>query len=204
MALVTLLCALFAGAFTTMAVLYFKQKQYLADALARYSPIIDLEAEQSRLSAANQWLQDEIAGFQQRSTEEHAKILRCYRDDEAAFLAKDNRNRASLCDEYQKALSRYEDLKKEISIAEDSLEDMSFGIYKPHFTFQTTAEYKARIDQLRSQQKEVVRDGRAATCPIQWTVNNSKTEGKRMIRLHSKLLLRFGARQNRPTPAFEK
>jgi hypothetical protein len=81
-------------------------------------------------------------------------------------------------------------LQKKISATEESLEDISFGVYKPHFTFQTPEEYKAKIDQLRIQQRDVLRQGRAVHCPDGWTVNNSKTEGKRMMRLHSRLALR--------------
>jgi len=135
-------------------------------------------------------LLSEHASAQQRLAEDHARLLKQYQDDQSAFLANDSRNRAQLAGEYQTAMQQFQVLKNEIIVAEDSLEDMSFGIYKPHFTFQTTEEYKARIEALRAQQKEATRDGRAAACSIAWTVNNSKTEGKRMIRLHSKLLLR--------------
>lgn len=36
----------------------------------------------------------------------------------------------------------------------------------------------------------MVRDGKAAFCPVVWTVGESKREGKRMVKLNSKLLLR--------------
>jgi Domain of unknown function (DUF4041)/T5orf172 domain len=185
-----LVAVLFVVAFVVMMIFYFRLKQYSSDALARYSPIIDLEAEHSRLSSANRQLHEETVAHRQRAAEDHARLLQQYRDAEAAFLANDVKNRESLSSEYQSALARYQELKKEISIAEDSLDDMSFGIYKPHFTFKTTEEYKAKIEELRVRQREVVRGGGAAQCSIGWTVNNSKTEGKRMIRLHSKLLLR--------------
>lgn len=185
-----LIAALFALAFLGTGILYIRLKRHAANALARYSPIADLEAEQLRLSETNRRLQEETAALRGKSAEEHAFLMQQYRDAENAFLTNDAKNRESLASEYQAALAHYQELKKEIAVAEDSLEDMSFGIYAPHFTFQTTEEYKAKIEVLRHQQREVVRDGRAAQCSIAWTVNNSKTEGKRMIRLHSKLLLR--------------
>lgn len=185
-----LIAAISALAFIAIVALFFRLKRYTANAMARYSKIIDLEAEQSRLAAANRRLREEAIAQQERAAEDHARLLQQFRDAEAAFLADDSRNRESLSREYQAGLARYQDLKREIDAAEDSLEDMSFGIYKPHFTFKTTEEYKARIELLRTRQREVVRGGRATECSIAWTVNNSKTEGKRMIRLHSKLMLR--------------
>ena len=73
---------------------------------------------------------------------------------------------------------------------EENLEDLSFGLYKPHFTFQTSDEYKAALEELRDKARKMIRDGRAAVCPIHWTVGNSLKEGERMVKLHEKVLLR--------------
>src|SRR5437868_3172162 len=35
----------------------------------------------------------------------------------------------------------YENLLKEISIVEENLEDISYGLYKPHFNYNTSEEY---------------------------------------------------------------
>ena len=184
------LAVIFGCALAVVSVLFARAKKYTAAALARYSRIIDLEGEQATLEAANRRLHDEMMASQQRAVQEHARLVQQYRDAEAAFLENDNKVRAALVAEYTTALARYQDLQKEIAVAEDSLEDISFGIYKPHFTFQTPEEYKAKIEILRTQQRDLVRQDGATQCPVAWTVNNSKTEGKRMIRLHSKLILR--------------
>jgi hypothetical protein len=70
------------------------------------------------------------------------------------------------------------------------LEDISFGLYKPHFDFQTPEQYKSALEKLRDQERQFVRDGHAAACPINWTVGNSQREGARMVRLNTKLILR--------------
>jgi hypothetical protein len=57
--------------------------------------------------------------FQQRSAEEHTRLLQQYREAEAAFLANDNKARMAPEPEYQTALARYEELKKEIAVAEE-------------------------------------------------------------------------------------
>ena len=174
----------------TLGVLYVRTKQYTTAALARYSGIIDIESEQARLATENRRLSEDTLAIQRRAADDHSRALHQYREAESVFLTNNTRARETLTAEYQTALLRYQDLQKEIAVAEDSLENISFGLYKPHFTFETPEEYKAKIELLRSQQKDVVREGRAATCPLGWTVNNSKSEGTKMIRHHSKLMLR--------------
>jgi cell division protein FtsL len=173
-----------------LSILYARYRRRTTAALSRYSQLINLEEEEARLSAANLRVREEAKGFEQRAAEEHKRLLSQHRDAEAIFLQKEETTRAALAAEYQTALARYQELQKEIAIGEDSLEDLSFGLYKPHFTFQTPDEYKAKIELLRNQQRDVVRDGRAAQCHIAWTVGNSQMEGKRMIRQNSQLMLR--------------
>ena len=179
----TAVASLFGVALFIVTILYARQQKQTAKTLARYSQIVNLEGEEARLSATNLQMRQETTAHQQRATEEHGRLLKQYQDAEASFLLNDQKARTVLS-------TRYQELQKEIAIGEDSLEDISFGLYEPHFTFQTPEEYKAKIELLRSQQRDVVRNGGAAQCPMAWTVNNSKVEGKRMIRLHSKLMLR--------------
>lgn len=82
------------------------------------------------------------------------------------------------------------ELAKEVSLLEVNLEDISFGLYKPHFTFKTSEEYKMALEGLRDKEREAVRDGRAAVCRTQWTVGNSAREGQRMTKQYLKLMLR--------------
>ena len=100
------------------------------------------------------------------------------------------RERAQLSQDYNKALSTFDALKKEIALLEENLEDISFGLYKPHFNFTTSDEYKVVFENLRNQERQLIRDGKAAVCPVKWTVGNSEREGARMVRLNTKLLLR--------------
>ena len=177
-------------ALLVVCVFYARHYKHAAGALVRYSQIINLENEEARLSASNARLQEQMTAFEQRATAEHARLLQQGRETEAALLKNEETRRALLSREYETALARYQELKKEIALGEDSLEDLSFGLYKPHFTFQTPDEYKTKIEVVRRRQSDIMRSGDAATCSVPWTVNNSKTEGTRMIRLHSKLMLR--------------
>lgn len=66
----------------------------------------------------------------------------------------------------------------------------SFALYKPKFNFQSSDEYKKRLDLIRGKQKALIKNGKAASGSQTWTVNNSKSEGKKMVNDMVKLVLR--------------
>lgn len=64
----------------------------------------------------------------------------------------------------------------------------SFGLYKPHFAFANSTEYKDELTKVRTQQKECIKAGRAATGRDDWAVNGDKRKGAKMIHDMQKLL----------------
>lgn len=66
----------------------------------------------------------------------------------------------------------------------------SFGLYKPHFAFANSTEYKDELTKVRAQQKECIKAGLAATGRNDWTVNGDKRKGAKMIHDMQKLLIR--------------
>ena len=110
--------------------------------------------------------------------------------DLSKFEREGSTSRIKLTEEYQKALGIYRTLQAEIAALEENLEDISFGLYKPHFSFSTSAEYKTAIENLRIRERVCIKDDRAAACSVHWTVGNSKADGDRMVKLNKKLLLR--------------
>jgi len=66
----------------------------------------------------------------------------------------------------------------------------SFALYQPKFSFQSSEEYKKRLDTIREKQKALIKGGGAAYGSQTWTVNNSKSEGKKMVNDMVKLVLR--------------
>ncbi|HEV2118157.1 MAG TPA: DUF4041 domain-containing protein [Terriglobales bacterium] len=92
-------------------------------------------------------------------------------------------------EQYKQALATYGHLQHEVSMLEENLEDLSFGLYKPHFTFQSSEEYKQALVSLREKMKKLIREGGASNHP-QWTVNGSSSEGAKMVRQTTKVMLR--------------
>ena len=78
--------------------------------------------------------------------------------EQQAFTAQDQQRRA----EYGQALASYKALKNELALVEEGLNDVSFGLYKPHFDFQTPEEFKTNLISLRERERAVIHDGKAA------------------------------------------
>jgi len=95
-----------------------------------------------------------------------------------------------LDEDYQKSLSKREEIQQQLALLEENLEDISFGLYKPHFKFDSSEKYKQELESIRDLERSMIRDDKAVVCHVQWTVQNSQTEGKRMMRQYSKLMLR--------------
>ena len=92
--------------------------------------------------------------------------------------------------EYKKKREVYEKLLNEVSILEEDLDFISFGIYKPHFDFDTSNKYKDRIVENRQKQKQMIKTKQACVCHTQWTVQGKKREGQKMTDRNIKLMLR--------------
>ena len=92
--------------------------------------------------------------------------------------------------DYAAAIRELEELSRELDTARDRAELQSFGIYEPHYDFETSAGFKGKLDEIRTRQKSMVRDKTAAVCRTDWVVGSSKTEGRRMTDRYLKLQLR--------------
>ncbi len=66
----------------------------------------------------------------------------------------------------------------------------AFGFYESKYDFQEAQEYKQRLDKIRAQQKELIKDKQAAICDTEWSVGGSVKEGKKMTDNFLKLVLR--------------
>lgn len=82
------------------------------------------------------------------------------------------------------------ELEQQVIIFQDEALYQSFGIYQPLYDLQNSEEYRVRLDAERENQKGMIRAGTAISGRKDWLVNNSKSEGKKMIADMQKLLLR--------------
>jgi hypothetical protein len=85
---------------------------------------------------------------------------------------------------------RSSELQGEILVWEEAILLESFALYEPKFKLNASHEYKARLDEVRAQQKAMVKAGTAATGNMSWTVNGSQTQGRKLVTDMIKLVIR--------------
>lgn len=141
-----------------------KQKR----SLSRFSNIIDLEAEQKKIRASIE-----------QEEKEAKKILDSL-----------NSQQSQINSEISNAQDTLTTLKDEITVVQDTAEIQSFGLYEPKYDFGTSAEYKEKLDEIRSEQKSMIKEKTAIICPIEWAVDNNKAKGRTMINRKIKLMAR--------------
>ena len=91
---------------------------------------------------------------------------------------------------YQEAKQVFDRLQAETALLQEDLEDMSFGLYKPHYAFDASEKYKFELEAIYERKKQLIKNGVAAVCPKEWTVEGSKAKGAKMIKDQMKLMLR--------------
>lgn len=112
------------------------------------------------------------------------------KNDRDQMVSESDGKMASLNAEYIDAKKIYETLKEELQKLEESLEISSFGLYKPHYNYDTPESYKIELDKSVEEAKEVIKGNRAVICTTEWTVNDSVVQGRKLTRQYSKVMLR--------------
>lgn len=92
--------------------------------------------------------------------------------------------------DYQKKYGLFQILTRKIAVYDEDLELAEIGFYKPHFDFGTSEAYKQKIASIRELQKGMLKSKTAVTCSTEWTVGESRAEGKKMVNRAIKLTTR--------------
>ncbi|PRY79320.1 DUF4041 domain-containing protein [Alkalibacterium olivapovliticus] len=78
---------------------------------------------------------------------------------------------------------------KLVSIS-DELEMEQFSLYRPKYTFSTAIGYKDRLIDIRNNQKQMIKSKTAVNYFDNWTVDGSKSKGKKMTNDNIRLIIR--------------
>lgn len=100
------------------------------------------------------------------------------------------RSLSSLKEKYKTATDVYNELSHQNNLLKDNLEIAEFGIYEPHFDYETSEIFKDKINEVREEQKQLIKDRDAVLGGEGWSVNNSVQKGRTMINKQKKLMLR--------------
>ena len=92
--------------------------------------------------------------------------------------------------EEQELSAKVSALKAKLQGLEEQEIVEAFGFYESKYDFQEAEAYKQRLDKVRTQQKQMIKDKQAAVCHTEWSVGGSMKEGKKMTDNFLRLVLR--------------
>ena len=81
-------------------------------------------------------------------------------------------------------------LQMDIIELDDKILFQDFGVYQPQYNFATLDEYKDKLEEIREEQKSMIKNNTAAICNTTWKVQGSEKAGKKMIAENIKQALR--------------
>jgi hypothetical protein len=152
---------------------FLKKKEFeeivkLRIELNRYKPIKDIEAEISK-----------------KTNEINALIAS--KEKELIDLKNDF---SQLKSNYANALDTYTKIRKEISLYENKIDLIEFGVYEPIYQFDKSDDYRQEQNKIIELQKEMISSEKAAICRTNWTIEGSEAKGKASTKKYIKLTLR--------------
>ena len=80
--------------------------------------------------------------------------------------------------------------KSQLVVMNDAILFQDFALYEPRYDFCNSEEYKEKLQNIRDQQKQLIKNGYAVSGDKTWTVNGSQSQGNKMVADMQKLLLR--------------
>lgn len=93
-------------------------------------------------------------------------------------------------DVLNKLLLEAKDVRTQLIETREDVLMQSFGLYTPKYSFTNATGYKDALAKIRKDQKDLIRNGGAATGNSNWTVNGSASKGNKMVKDMQKLLIR--------------
>ena len=156
----------------------------------RYASVVDAEATASRVlreaKAKAEGLEQAADARVSAARRDLEDLTRRYSDQQAQL----SRQQEVFIAEYERTKATYDRLRGEVGALEEQLEDISYGVYRPHFTYETSASYKQALEELRTEEREMLRAGLAAVSRQVWNVGGNKRDGERLTKQYLKLMLR--------------
>jgi len=81
-------------------------------------------------------------------------------------------------------------LEQQVAIYDERLSFAELGVYEPHFNFNDSESYRAKIMEARERQKAMISAKAATVCPTDWQVDGSQAKGQTMINRQTRLTMR--------------
>ncbi len=125
---------------------------------------------------ARREIRDLRSGIQEERVEDAVSRLKCESE--------------SVQDRIDKGRPILERLQALYSKVSDQLRAIDLGLVPPTFSFTDDEVLKERIGSARKKQLHTIDSGKAVSCPLSWTVSDSRTEGRKMTTAYQHLALK--------------
>ena len=139
----------------------------------------------ARLTAEIQGLRDAMPS-ESHTLDDINHEIQAARDE----LSRVEENLKSRQEEVNEAVEELQKARSQIIETNEEVLMQSFGLYTPRYAFMNSDEYKERLLEIRAEQKSMIKEKTATSASSDWTLNNSKSKGRKMINDMQKLLLR--------------
>lgn len=181
---------------------YIRENSKYNQLYERFKNVTDIDSEISKENRKLEEIQtkiDEIDADYKNRIEAYKKTLKDFQNltDIQFEITKENQKlneirvkTSEMVLDYKNKRTIYDKLLSEINKLEENLEIISYGLYKPHFDFDTSSEYQKRILTNHQRQKQLLKGRVASVCPKEWIVEGDKKKGAEMIARNTKLALR--------------
>jgi len=198
------LCILFAAIiiFLTLALLkksgqLSASKKEYSDLFSKYKGIIDIDEYKERIRQESETLvrdrtenirklENDLKAHEERIRNESEQMIK----ERTTSINQLEYDILQLKEDYRTKRIFFEKLLNEISLYEEHQELMSYGLYKPHFDYDTSDKYKGAIEIVREKSKNMIKNDEAVLCIEIWLVNGSRAEGTKQTKQYIKLMLR--------------
>ena len=163
---ITILSLLSYLIFTTiLSILYVSKSKEVKKLNIKYSPVISIE--------------NQVAEARSKSIDQIQKMIK-ERDKNASMLN-------DIKDQLEVKRTELKNIKLDLANITDEHQLNLDGFKPPIFELEDHAAYVVAVKALRERQKDLIRKKEAVICPVDWSVGDSRREGKkavgRMIRL---------------------
>ena len=155
--------------------------------------VVELQSQQSELQSNIDNLKREIKTLETNKKDKVWEVKSAIKTAEQEFKQKEEEYNKKLYELELKISNKemvVDELGDEIIELRDEVLLQSFALYRPQYDFVNSARYKLELDEIRGQQKAMIKAGTAALGSTDWTVNNDARKGKKMVNDMKKLLLR--------------
>jgi FtsZ-binding cell division protein ZapB len=157
------------------AVIYVRK---YARVMKRFKPVLSLDQEAARV-------QKQIVAEKAEATQEIANAQKLA--DEITRKAK--QKNAELNQRYDEAKGIHDRLHKEIGMLQGVTDNLSFGLYKPQYTHESSVQYRAAREKIWEQKKIFIQTGKAAIFPTPLQPDETP-ESKSALEKQVRLMLR--------------